>query len=348
MSSHRDVTGRPRALILGCAAEELSEAERRFFEAAQPLGFILFARNCRNAAQVSDLCQNLRQSVGRADAPVLIDQEGGRVARLRPPEWRAYPAAGVLGALAARDEEKGEAAAWIVGRLIGNDLAKLGISVDCAPVVDVLSSDAHADAIGDRSYGRDPRRVARLAERFAAGLLAAGILPIIKHIPGHGRARVDSHEALPVVDAPRAELETSDFEPFRALRGLPLAMTAHVVFRAIDGRRPATLSPAVIDVIRTSIGFDGLLLSDDLSMGALSGALGDRAASALEAGCDIALHCNGDMREMEEVVEVVGPMNDDGWARWSAARRCVDREGGGAIDAVSLAAELHELLGRTA
>lgn len=296
----------PLAAIFGCAGDELGESEREFFRAADPLGFILFKRNCVDPAQVTRLVKDLRDAVGRADAPVLIDQEGGRVARLGPPHWPAYPAPGQI---AARGDKAAEAAR-LGARLIAHDLSTLGISVDCFPLLDLAMPGADK-VIGDRSWGGDPNIVAQLARAACEGLLQGQILPVVKHTPGHGRATVDSHRALPRVAASRAELEATDFAPFRALRDMPWAMTAHVVYEAIDPDLPATLSPRVIaDVIRGSIGFDGVLISDDLSMGALSGDMTARTEAALSAGCDVALHCNGDMSEMTEVAKAAHPLSD--------------------------------------
>jgi beta-N-acetylhexosaminidase len=306
----------PSAVIFGCAGTELSAAERDFFQAAAPLGFILFQRNCASPAQVAALVAALRQAIDRPDALVLIDQEGGRVARLKPPHWPAYPAAAALGALGAQAEE----AVRLGARLIAADLAALGVSVDCLPVLD-LPVGAADKVIGDRAYGDDAARVAALGRAACEGLLAGGVLPVLKHIPGHGRAFVDSHAALPTVAAARADLEARDFAPFRALADMPLAMTAHIVYTAIDPERPATLSARVIDeVIRAHIGFDGLLLTDDLSMRALGGGFGERAAAALGAGCDVVLHCNGDMAEMRAVAAAVPPLAAAGRRRLAAAQ----------------------------
>ncbi len=292
---------RPRPVIFGCAGERLGAAERRFFAEADPLGFILFRRNCREPGQLRDLVASLRDCVGRADAPVLIDQEGGRVARLGSPHWRRHPAAAEL----ARE---GEAAVFGTAREIAADLAGLGITVDCAPVLDLRIAGAD-QVIGDRSFGADPAAVARFGRAWCDGLLAGGVLPVLKHIPGHGRARADSHVACPAVDAAADELAASDFAPFRALAEMPWAMTAHVVYTAFDPDAPATLSSSVIGgAIRGTIGFDGVLISDDLSMGALSGPLGARAAAALAAGCDLALHCSGRLAEMEEIAAATGPL----------------------------------------
>jgi len=315
----------PSAVIFGCAGTALGADERAFFREADPLGFILFQRNCADPGQVRALVAELRQSVGRGDAPVLIDQEGGRVARLRPPHWRKYPSGAQIAALGTA----AAAAARTAARLIADDLEALGITVDCLPVLDLSIPGADA-VIGDRSYGADPARVAELGRAAAEGLLAGGVLPVIKHIPGHGRATVDSHFACPVVDLPRGELDVSDFAPFGSLRDMPWAMTAHVVYSAIDRVRPATLSPTAIgDVIRGAIGFEGVLLSDDLSMQALGGTLAERARGALAAGCDLALHCNGKLDEMREVAGAVRPLNAAAARRVATAeaRRVAGRQG---------------------
>ncbi len=251
------------------------------------------------------LVADLRDAVGRGDAPVLIDQEGGRVARLKPPYWPEYPAPAkiaALGGLHARE------AAWLGARLIADDLACLGITVDCAPVVDLPVAGADP-IIGDRALGSTPAAVAELGLAVCDGLMAGSVLPVIKHIPGHGRGNVDSHKGLPVVTTDRVTLDSSDFAPFRALAAMPWAMTAHILYTAIDPDRPATLSAAVIAMIRTSIGFDGVLVSDDLSMQALGGRLEDRARGALEAGCDLVLHCNGDMTEMSGIAGAIGTLS---------------------------------------
>jgi beta-N-acetylhexosaminidase len=292
----------PRAVIFGCAGPELSDRERRLFADADPLGFILFQRNCAEPGQVRRLIAALRESVDRADAPVLIDQEGGRVMRLKPPYWRAAPAQARFAELADRDADGAREAAYLNARLLAAELAELGISVDCAPVLDLRLPGAH-EIIGDRALGAEPGRVVELGRAVAQGLLDGGILPVIKHIPGHGRAAVDSHVELPVVDVSRDVLERTDFEPFRRLAAMPWGMTAHVVYRAIDPDLPASLSARVIgEVIRGSIGFDGFLVSDDVTMKALKGDVGALSRAAVEAGCDAVLHCNGDISEMERVV----------------------------------------------
>ena len=309
----------PSAVIFGCTGTRLSESERRFFRDADPLGFILFQRNVESPEQVRALVAALRDSVGRDDAPMLIDQEGGRVQRLKPPHWPAYPAAARLASLGERAEE----AVRLGARLIADDLAALGITVNCMPVLDIPEKSADP-IIGDRAYGDAPAGVATLGRAACEGLLEGGVLPVIKHIPGHGRATVDSHLALPRVTAARDSLDARDFQPFRALADMPLAMTAHIVYTALDAERPATLSPQVIDqAVRGSIGFDGLLLTDDLSMRALGGSFAGRAAGALDAGCDVVLHCNGDEAEMTEIAGAVRPLTARSRARLdrAAARR---------------------------
>lgn len=309
----------PAAIIFGCGGTRLERDEWSFFRDADPLGFILFARNCATADQIRRLVAELRDAVGRADAPVLIDQEGGRVARLRPPLGHIIPPAREFGQLYGRNPDAAMASAGIAGRLLAADLTALGIDVDCAPVLDLARRETTA-AIGDRACSGDPATVAALGRAVAEGLLAGGVLPVIKHMPGHGRARVDSHHEMPTVETDRETLSQSDFVPFRALADLPLGMTAHVRYTAFDANTPATHSAAVIgEVIRDMIGFDGLLLSDDLAMQALAGTPGERAKRALDAGCDIALHCTGDLDEMRDVAAQVGSMNGEASRRWRTA-----------------------------
>ncbi len=268
---------------------------------AQPWGLIIFKRNIEIKSQVAALVSDFRKTVGRDDAPVLVDQEGGRVQRMGPPAWPAYPPGAAYGRLYDRDPAKGLAAARLGARLIADDLSKVGVTVDCLPLADVPVAGADA-VIGDRAYGDNPAKVSAIAAAVAEGLADGGVLPVLKHIPGHGRATADSHAALPVVDAARAALEATDFAAFRPLAGLPMAMTAHVVFTAIDPVSPATTSAMIVqEVIRNWIGFKGLLMSDDISMGALSGSLRERTRAAMAAGCDMALHCNGKLDEMREV-----------------------------------------------
>jgi beta-N-acetylhexosaminidase len=291
--------------IYGCSGTTLSEQERDFFRQTRPWGFILFARNISEPAQVRALVEQLRDTVGDELAPVLIDQEGGRVARLKPPHWKARPPAARFGALYADNPDAGREAVYLNARLIAHDLAGLGINVDCLPVLDVPVSGSH-DIIGDRAFAHDPATIITLGRAQIEGLIDGGVLPVMKHIPGHGRAESDSHLALPRVSAEAEQLSASDFVTFRSLDQCPIAMTAHVVYESIDPQRPATTSPKVIrDVIRGEIGFDGLLMSDDLSMKALDGPLSVRAKQAQFAGCDLVLHCNGDMEEMRDVASEV-------------------------------------------
>lgn len=308
-------------MIFGCGGPELSADERDLFAEINPLGLILFQRNCGAPARIARLVAEFRRVVGRPEAPVLIDQEGGRVARLGAPHWHPPPAAGRIGALHAQDPARARHLAWLAGRVIAHDLGALGISVACAPVLDVQQRDAH-QVIGDRSFGDDPGVVASLGRAMADGLLAGGVLPVVKHIPGHGRAMTDSHLAMPVVDCPATTLRASDLVPFRALADMPLAMTAHVRYLAWDPDLPATISPRVIArIIRGEIGFDGLLLSDDIGMDALGGSLGERAEQALRAGCDVVLHCSGVMAEMLAVGRAARAMDAGGLERWRKASR---------------------------
>jgi beta-N-acetylhexosaminidase len=295
----------PKAFIGGCAGHALSTSEIDFFSSENPWGLILFARNCDTPEQITSLVTAFRNCVSRENAPVLIDQEGGRVQRLGPPHWQSYPAGCVFGALDAESSEVGADTARNVSRLIAQDLHTLGINVDCLPILDVPQADGH-DIIGDRAYGNTPEQVARIGRAVCEGLRAGGVLPVIKHIPGHGRARADSHASLPVVDASKQELRDLDFRPFKELNDMPMAMTAHIVYSAFDDQNPATQSTVLInDVIRTELGFDGLIMTDDLSMKALTGSFGERARKSLHAGCDLVLHCNGELSEMEAVAGAV-------------------------------------------
>ena len=297
-----------KAMILGCSGLTLTLEEIALYEAEQPWGFILFGRNIGDAQQITDLVASMREAVGRPEAPVLIDQEGGRVQRIRPPILQSYPNAQALGAIYLRDREQGLRAAWLMSRLHAFDLMRFGINVDCLPVLDVPVEGA-SNVIGNRAYGFDPKMVSEMGQAAADGLKAGGMLPVMKHIPGHGRGMVDSHHELPVVDVPLDDLDAHDFVPFRALNKELMGMSAHLVFNAIDPERPATTSRKVIDeIIRGRLGFDGLLMSDDSSMNALKGTLGERAANIVAGGCDIVLHCNGVMSEMLQVVKEVPPL----------------------------------------
>ena len=290
------------AVVYGLAGPALDADERAFFRDADPWGFILFARNIGDARQIARLTMNLRDCVGR-DAPILIDQEGGRVARLKPPNWRKAPPAQVFGDLFLRDPEAGIEATRINHRLLAHELRSVGVDVDCAPVLDLRIPGADA-IIGDRAFGDTPEPIATLGRAAMEGLMAGGVAPVIKHIPGHGRAEADSHLELPRVEEPHEQLSETDFAPFKALADAPMAMTAHIVYADIDPDNPATTSRDMISkVIRSEIGFDGLLMTDDLSMKALNGSFRERAERSLAAGCDVLLHCNGDRREMQQIAE---------------------------------------------
>lgn len=311
---------RPLPVIFGCSGLRLSDHERLFFQSTNPLGFILFARNVDTPDQVKTLVKELRHAVGRADAPVLIDQEGGRVQRLRAPHWREAPAARRLGDLFQGDPKLGQRALWLNYRLIAAELMSLGIDVDCVPCLDVPVAGAH-DVIGDRAFGSDPGLVRDCGRIAAQAMQDGGVLTIAKHVPGHGRAAVDSHYSLPRVDAPLDQLKETDFAPFRDLSDLPMAMTAHIIFEALDSDRPVTQSNAAIAYVRQEIGVKGLLMTDDLSMKALGGSFADRTALSLSAGCDIVLHCNGDAEEMAEVAGAAGQMTQSAWERWERVCR---------------------------
>ena len=289
-----------RAFITGLSGLTISASERAFVREAQPWGLIIFKRNVDTPQQVTELTSSFRETVGW-EAPVLVDQEGGRVQRLGPPHWPSFPAGAVYGALYDQEKARGLAVARLAGHLIAAELNVLRIDVDCLPLADVLTPGANP-VIGDRAYGSEPGKVAAIAGAIAEGLLAGGVLPVVKHLPGHGRATADSHLKLPVVDNDRAELEATDFAAFKPLAGLPLGMTAHVVFSAIDPVAPATTSVTIVrQVIRGFIGFRGLLMSDDVSMKALSGTIAERSRAAFAGGCDVVLHCNGNLDEMTAV-----------------------------------------------
>ena len=311
-----------RSFISGCEGHTLSRTERDFFSTAQPWGLILFQRNCGSSAQIKTLTADFRDAVGRKDAPVFIDQEGGRVQRMGPnanPEWRKYPSAAKFGELYRQCPIHGLRAARNVGRLMAQDLESVGITVNCLPVLDVPQPDAHA-IISDRAYDSSPEVILALSRAHVAGFLDGGVLPVMKHVPGHGRATVDSHKELPRVTASRAELEASDFRTFAGFADCPMAMSAHVVFEVLDKHNPVTLSKRVIrDVIRKQLGFNGLLITDDLSMKALSGSFAEKTAAALEAGCDVVLHCNGVLSEMQQVAEAAQPLVGKSLARAKTA-----------------------------
>ncbi|HTV67026.1 MAG TPA: beta-N-acetylhexosaminidase [Rhizobiaceae bacterium] len=312
-----------KAMILGCAGKELTQDEIRFYGDERPWGFILFARNIGEPQQISDLTAAMRDSVGRPDAPVFIDQEGGRVQRIKPPITQNYPSGQHIGAIYRDDKKAGVRAAWLMARLHAFDLRRFGITADCLPVLDVPVEGAN-DVIGTRAYGKDPKTVTELGRAAAEGLMSGGVLPVMKHIPGHGRAFADTHLELPIVDTPLAELRAHDFAPFKALNHLPVAMTAHVVFSAIDPKNPATTSAKVIkEIVRGEIGFDGLLVSDDTSMKALSGDFAEKAEAILAAGCDLVLHCNGVMEEMRGIVSKTGPLKGRALERANQALKTI-------------------------
>ena len=309
-----------RAFICGCHGPALSAGEREMFRKTRPWGLILFKRNIEDRSQLIRLIRDFRDIVGRHDAPVLIDQEGGRVQRLGPPHWRKYPPAGAFAAVGNPDKDATGDLIRLSSRVMAADLREVGVNIDCLPVLDVPEPGAHA-VIGDRAYATDPGDVARFGRAACEGMLAGGVLPVIKHMPGHGRARADSHLELPIVAAPLAELERTDFAPFKALADMPLAMTAHVVYSAIDPDRPATISPQVIrEIVRGRIGFRGLLMSDDLSMKALKGSFTEKTAALFAAGLDLALHCSGESSEAYEVA-AASPVLDG--ARLAMAERAL-------------------------
>ena len=308
----------PSAVVFGCSGPVLNSEERKFFADADPWGFILFSRNAVDPQQLVALVGELRSTVARK-APVFIDQEGGRVARLGAPHWREWPPVGKLFSSTKFDAHDCEEMLGLRFRTIATELISVGVDVNCVPVLDLPVPGAHP-VIGDRALGSEPRSVGRRGEIVCRALLAGGVLPVIKHIPGHGRASSDSHAELPVVEATRNELSKTDFEPFRALAEMPIAMTAHVAYRDIDASRPATQSPSVIrEVVRGDIGFEGVLLSDDLGMDALPGPLAKRAETALLAGCDIVLHCDGCRAGMQECMNGIGPVSGEALKRLKAA-----------------------------
>ncbi len=336
------MAGQPSAIIFGCAGTALSAEERRFFAEINPYGFILFRRNVDNPAQVTALVAELRASVGRPDAPVLIDQEGGRVARLNTPHWPKLPPGRAIGLLAERDPAAGTAAARAIGRVIGVMLADLGIDVACAPVTDLLLPETH-EVIGDRAFSADPTLVGMLAGAVCSGLRDAGVTPIVKHIPGHGRATADSHLDLPRISADRSTLEATDFAAFRAVADAPWAMVAHCIYTAIDAGLPASISPAAIAEIRGSIGFGGVLIADDIGMKALQGTLADNAAATLAAGCDLTLHCSGNFQEMQEIAPALTALTEQASQRLASGTAWMARDRA-AFDVAAERAILAELL----
>src|SRR5712672_1555959 len=333
-----------RAFITGVSGPELTAAEREFIRSERPWGFILFRRNIETPAQVTALVMELRESIGEPDAPVLIDQEGGRVQRFGPPHWPVYPPGAVFGTLYDIDRRLGLTAARLSARLIAADLIDLGVTVDCLPLADVPVAGADA-VIGNRAYGTEPAKVAAIARAVTEGLEQGGVLPVLKHIPGHGRATADSHFKLPTVDISREELERTDFAAFQPLADLPMAMTAHVVVSALDPAHPATTSATIIEqVIRRRIGFQGLLMSDDVSMNALAGSIAERTRAIIAAGCDMVLHCNGKLDEMREVAAETPELS--GRALERARRALASRGVPQAFDRLAARAELDALIDR--
>ncbi|HXL28252.1 MAG TPA: beta-N-acetylhexosaminidase [Bradyrhizobium sp.] len=333
-----------RAFITGVSGPELTAAEREFIRSERPWGFILFKRNIETPAQVILLVRELREAIGNPEAPVLIDQEGGRVQRLGPPHWPVYPPGAVFGVLYDIDPALGLTAARLSARLMAADLTELGVTVDCLPLADVPVAGADA-VIGNRAYGTEPGKVAAIARAVTDGLEQGGILPVLKHIPGHGRATADTHFRLPEVDTSKTELERTDFAAFQPLADLPMAMTAHVVFSALDPAQPATTSATIIRrVIRGVIGFQGLLMSDDVSMNALAGSIAERTRAILTAGCDMVLHCNGKLDEMREVAAETPELS--GMALERARRALASRAAPQAFDRLAARAELEALVDR--
>jgi beta-N-acetylhexosaminidase len=333
-----------RAFITGVSGLELNAAEREFIRAERPWGFILFKRNIEAPDQVSNLVREFQDLTKNADAPVLIDQEGGRVQRLGPPHWPVYPPGAAFGALYDIDPALGLSAARLSSRLIAADLIELGVTVDCLPLADVPVAGADA-VIGNRAYGTEPGKVASIARAVTEGLEQGGVLPVLKHIPGHGRATADSHFGLPTVDTARNELERTDFAAFQPLADLPMAMTAHVVFSALDPAQPATTSATIIQqVIRGVIGFQGLLMSDDVSMNALAGTIAERTRAIVNAGCDMVLHCNGKLDEMHDVARETPELAGEALVR--AKRALASRRQPEPLDRQAARAELDALLDR--
>ena len=333
---------RTRAFITGVSGLTLTDDERAFLRAERPWGFILFKRNVDTPAQVTALVTELRDCVDALDAPVLIDQEGGRVQRLGPPHWPVYPPGAVFSTLYNVDPELGLRSARLSNRLIAADLIDIGITVDCLPLADVPTADSDA-VIGNRAYGTTPDKVAAIARAVTDGLEQGGVLPVLKHIPGHGRATADTHYKLPVVDTPKAELEAIDFAAFQPLANLPMAMTAHVVFSAFDAAQPATTSATIItQVIRGTIGFQGLLMSDDVSMNALDGSIAERTRAIVAAGCDMVLHCNGKLDEMRAVAAETPFLSGEALTR--ADRALAARKAPVAFDRIAARAELDTLI----
>ena len=312
-----------KAFISGCAGTALTPAERALFADARPCGLILFARNVKSPEQVRALVADFRAAVGSEEVLVLVDQEGGRVQRLRPPHWRAMPPQHCYGDLYTADPEAAKAAAFAGARLMAAELHNVGINVNCTPCIDVPQEGAH-DIIGDRAFSADPDVVSVLGRAVMDGTLAGGVLPVIKHVPGHGRSQADSHKSLPHIDASKEELEAVDFRPFVALHDAPLAMTAHVLLPVFDERRPATLSPAIMEkVIRDQMGLTGLIMSDDIGMKALRGSFAELTRDVIAGGCDVVLHCSGTFSEMAEVACAAPALAGKALERFEMARGCL-------------------------
>ncbi len=328
-----------KAFITGCAGQALSAAERDLFARERPCGLILFARNIESPDQVRSLVASFKEAVGSDEVLILIDQEGGRVQRLRPPHWRKMPPARCFGEFYARDPEAAKRAAFAAARLMAAELHDLGINTNCTPLIDVPQAGAH-DIIGDRAFSTDPEVVIALGRAVMDGTLAGGVLPVIKHVPGHGRAMADSHRSLPRIDACKEDLEKVDFLPFQALHDAPLAMTAHVVLPAFD-ERPATVSPVIMgEVIRDQMGLTGLVMSDDIGMKALGGSFAGRTSAVIEAGCDVVLHCSGKFSEMTEVAGATPILDGKAAERFAAARAYLhDPEAFDATEAMALVSE---------
>ena len=319
--------GLPKAAIFGCEGLSLTHKEKNFFRAQNPLGFILFSRNIKDPTQVSVLIKELRNAVGRLDAPILLDQEGGKVARLMGPYWRHPPPAALIGQLALYDFATARGAAWINARLIAADLFNLGINVCCFPLLDLYFNDS-SSVLGDRTFSSDLEVVIQLGRASCEGLIAGGVLPVIKHIPGLGRGMVDSHLKLPKIGASENDLLETDFAPFRSLSDMPIAMTSHASYDCIDKDVAGTMSEDVIGrVVRDTIGFRGLVLTDDLSMGALSGSYDQRVNAAIKAGCDVILHCNGNMDEMIDIANASSTLTKAAMARWHNAKGKLRHDG---------------------
>jgi beta-N-acetylhexosaminidase len=333
-----------KPVIFGCAGETFSDAEKAFFATEKPFGLILFRRNVKTPSQVKALCRHFRELVGRSNAPVLMDQEGGRVQRLRPPSWFAAPPLAVFGKIYDIDPQKGRRAAQLATQIIAADLISVGINVNCSPCLD-MSRDETSDVIGDRALHKSPAIIAELGRVIAEAYLQCGIMPVVKHMPGHGRGTVDSHHQLPTVSAVLDQMIDTDFTPFRDLADLPWGMTAHIVFDQIDPSAPATQSTTIVEkIIRQEIGFDGLLLSDDLNMNALQGSVGNRAERAFEAGLDIVLHCSGDLDEMVQVAEICPQMTAKTHSRIVVGEQILQQQSKSNTDLISLKQELTSLL----